>query len=264
MAWIDPSSRLAVKLRRLRGRFGITAPQLAIHPHLPWPIKLLALGVLAGLIVALVAWIYDAGRRVVGYDGGELDKVVKQLRASNAELEAEVARMRSLLSGSESTLQIERSAQKLLSEQNSSLVAENARLKEDLAVFERLAKVESAYQTSAASGGVTLDRISVRPLAPRTFQFSFLIAMQGDRRGKETTFDLQLIVSPRSGAGAKVTLPANRTDRADPDISQYQIALRNFRRIEGKFQVPENFNPGKVEFVISEGSKRLISQSVSL
>ncbi len=264
MAWIDPSSRLAVRLRRLRGRFGITAPHLAIRPHLPWHVKLLALGVLAGLIVAVIALIYDAGKRVVGYDGGELDMVVKQLRTTNAALEEEVARMRSLHSGSESTLQIERSAQKLLSEQNGALVAENARLKEDLAVFERLAKVESAHQKTAVSGGVSLDRISVRPLAPKTFQFSFLIALQGDRRGKETTVDLQLIVSPQSGVGAKITLPTNRTNRTDPDISQYQIALRNFRRIEGKFKVPEDFSPGKVEFVISEGGKRLTSQSVSL
>jgi hypothetical protein len=261
MSWIDPSSRLAVKLRRLRGRFGITAPQLAIRPYLPWQVKVLVLALLVSLIAAVFALIYDAGRSVVGYDGGELDKVVEQLRANNATLEDEVAKMRSLLSSSESTLQIERSAQKLLSEQNSVLVAENAKLKEDLAVFERLAKVESANQTAAVPGGVSLDRISVRPLAPKTYQFSFLIALQGDRRGKETTFDLQLIVSPRSGVGAKIALPANR---ADPDISQYQIALRNFRRIEGKFKVPEDFSPGKVEFVISEGGKLLTSQSVSL
>ncbi|MDP1525347.1 MAG: hypothetical protein Q8M20_06020 [Rhodocyclaceae bacterium] len=261
MSWIDPSSRFAVKLRRLRSRYGITAPQLAIRPHLPWYVKALTLTVLAGLIVVAVVSIYDAGRRVVGYDGGELDKVVELLRTTNAELEEEVARMRSLLSGSESTLQIERSAQKLLSEQNGLLVAENARLKEDLAVFERLAKVEPASHSSGAPGGVSLDRISVRPLAPKTYQFSFLIALQGDRRGKESTFDLQLVISPRSVTGAKITLPASR---ADPDISQYQIALRNFRRIEGKFKVPEDFVPGKVEFVISEGGKLLASQSVSL
>ncbi len=261
MSWIDPSSRLAVRLRRLRGRFGITAPQLAIRPHLPWHVKLLVLGLLAGLIVAVVAWIYDAGRSVVGYDGGELDKMVEQLRATNTGLEEEVARMRSLLSSSESTLQIERSAQKLLSEQNSALIAENARLKEDLAVFERLAKVESVSQASEESRGVSLDRIGVRPLAAQTYQFGFLMTLQGGRRGKEATFDLQLIISPRSGAGAKITLPASK---ADPDIGQYRIALRNFRRIEGKFKVPEGFTPGKVEFVISEGGNVLTSQSVSL
>ncbi|GAB1392179.1 hypothetical protein MASR1M60_03420 [Rhodocyclaceae bacterium] len=261
MSWIDPSSRLAIKLRRLRGRFGITAPQLAIRPHLPWHAKLLVLAVLAGLVVATITWIYDAGRRVVGYDGVVLDQVVEQLRAANAELEADAVRMRSLLSSSESTLQIERSAQKLLVEQHAVLVAENAKLKEDLAVFERLAKVESAHQAAGASGGVSLDRISVRPLAARMYQFSFLIALQGERRGKESTLDLQLVVSSRAGTDAKITLPGSRSD---PDISQYHIALRNFRRIEGKFRVPEDFNPGVVEFVISEGGKLLTSQSVSL
>jgi len=261
MSWIDPSSRLAVKLRRLRGRFGITAPQLAIRPHLPWHVKLLLLGLIASLIVAFFALIYDAGRSVVGYDGGELDKLVEQLRANNAALDEEVAKMRSLLSSSESTLQIERSAQKLLSEQNGLLVAENAKLKEDLAVFERLARVESASQATGGAGGVSLDRISVRPLAPKTYQYSFLITLQGSRRGKEATFDLQLIISPRSGAGDKITLPVIG---AGLDVSQYQLALRNFRRIEGKFKVPEDFNPGKVEFVISEGGKVLTSQSVSI
>lgn len=261
MSWIDPGSRLAVKLRRLRGRFGITAPQLAIRPHLPWYVRLLMLAILATLILTGVALIYDAGKRVVGYDGGQSDRATEQLRAINAGLEEEVARMRSLLSSSESTLQIERSAQKLLSEQNSALVAENAKLKEDLAVFERLAKVESASQVAGVAGGVSLDRVSVRSLTPKTYQFGFLIALQGERRGKEAMLDLQLIISPREGAGAKIILPASKID---PDISQYQIALRNFRRIEGRFKVPEDFSPGKVEFVISENGKLLTSQNVSL
>lgn len=261
MSWIDPSSKLAVKLRRLRGRFGITAPQLAIRPHLPWHIKLLMFGVLIGLITIVFALVYDASNFAAGDGGGKSGNMAEQLRTTNAELEDEVARLRSLLSSSESTLQIERSAQKLLSEQNSVLVAENARLKEEVAVFERLAKVESASQMVGTLGGVSLDRVSVRPLGTGTYQFGFLIALQGDRRGKETVLDLQLIISPRSGAGAKIVLPANR---ADQDIGQYQIALRNFRRIEGKFKVPEDVSPGNIEFVISEGGNLLTRQSVSL
>jgi hypothetical protein len=51
------SSRLALTLRRLRGRFGISAPRVAIRTHLPWYWRALAIVVLSGVSLALAGWI---------------------------------------------------------------------------------------------------------------------------------------------------------------------------------------------------------------
>lgn len=255
MMGIDPASKLASKLRQLRRRFGITAPQVAVRPHFPWYLRLL---VVIGLVLAMVLLarlVFDTGRKVAGFDQGEASHVVEELRAANARLEEELARASSLLSASESNLKIEQSAQRLLAEQNNALVAENARLKEEIAVFERLVQVAPANE-----GGVSLDKLSVRPVAPGTYGYSFLIALQGKRRGKEASFDLQLVISV-AGGGANIILPANKTEQeGDP----YRIILKNFRRIEGKFKLPDGLKPANIEFRILENGKSLIGKSVSI
>lgn len=232
-------------LRRLRGRFGIAAPKVAVRTHIPWYLRIAGIALVVVLSAAVAGWAYDAGRRIAGFDQSETGQIVNDLRSANATLEEEVARLRSLLTASESSLQIEQSAQKLLSERNNVLAGENAKLKEDLAVFERLSRLEGKVDDE-----VSLDRFSVRPdtVAGR-YRFNFLIALQGARRGKESQFNVQLIVSPRAGTpGAKIILPR----RDDPNIAQYEIALRNFRRIEGSFDVPAGYIVGTVEIRILE------------
>ncbi|MEW6165456.1 MAG: DUF6776 family protein [Pseudomonadota bacterium] len=242
-------------LRRLRGRFGISAPKVAVRTHVPWHLRIaVALGGLV-LIFALATLAFDAGRRVAGFDQSEAGQLASELRATNASLEEELARLRSLLTASESSLQIEQAAQQALSERNSVLAAENARLKEELAVFERLTRLESKIGNE-----VLLDRLSVRQ-EPSGYRYSFLIALQGVRRGKDSTFDMQLVVSPRAGAsGAKIILPSSD----DPNVEQYRIALRNFRRIEGRLDVPADYQLGSIEVRISESGNLKASKSITL
>lgn len=123
-------------LRRWRGRFGIAAPQVAVRTHIPWHLR--AAGVVFGvvLLLGLAGWMFDAGRRIAGLDQNEL----AALQETNLALENEAQRLRSLLAASENSLQIEQSAAKLLSEKNRALVEENAKLKEELAVIERLSE----------------------------------------------------------------------------------------------------------------------------
>lgn len=123
-------------LRRWRGRFGIAAPQVAVRTHVPWHLR--AVGIVFGvaLLLGLAGWMFDAGRRIAGLDQNEF----AALQAANLALEDEAQRLRSLLAASENSLQIEQSAARLLSEKNRALVEENAKLKEELAVIERLSE----------------------------------------------------------------------------------------------------------------------------
>ena len=244
-------------LRRLRGRFGISAPQVAVRTHVPWYLRTLAVVGMVVLAVVLAGWAYDAGRLIAGFDRSQTNHTLDELHAANTKLEEDVVRLRSLLTASESNLQIEQAVQRQLAEKNSLLAAENVRLKEDVAVFERLAKLESRTDNE-----VSLDRFKVEPDGvPGRYRYSFLIALQGARRGKETRFNLQIVASSRGGTGSgKVTLP--RQDVVD--VSRYQVELRNFRRIEGKFDVPPTFAVGAVEIRILEGGMTKVSQSLTL
>ncbi|MDP1733150.1 MAG: hypothetical protein Q8L44_02165 [Sulfuritalea sp.] len=91
------------------------------------------------MLLGLAVWVFDAGRRIAGFDHNELST----LQSANAALEEEVGRLRSLLAASENNLQIEQAAQKQLTEKHSVLIEENTRLKEELAVLESLSKQRS-------------------------------------------------------------------------------------------------------------------------
>lgn len=138
MPWSHASSRLALILRRLRGRFGISAPQVAIRTHVPWHLRVFSIAVLVVLLLALAVWVFDFGRQIAGFNQNE----ISALQSTNAVLEEEVSRLRGLLAASENDLQIEKAAQKELTDKHSVLVEENARLKEELAVLERLSKAK--------------------------------------------------------------------------------------------------------------------------
>jgi hypothetical protein len=239
----------------LRGRFGISAPQVAVRTHVPWYLRAASLVGLAALVAALVWWSYESGRRTGGYDNGEANRIVGELSSQKQALEDEVARLRSLLTASESGLQIEQAAQKSLSERNSLLAAENTKLKEDLAVFEKLSKLEGR-----AGNEVSLDRLSLRQESPGLYRYSFLIALQGARRGKESKFDYQIIALQKNGSqNDRITI------KGDTQANErYEIVLRNFRRIDGKFEVPRDFALDSVEIRVLEGGQLKVSERATL
>ncbi|MBU3987819.1 MAG: hypothetical protein KJ702_00705, partial [Gammaproteobacteria bacterium] len=59
---------------------------------------------------------------------------------------------------------------------------------------------------------------------------------------------------------AKISFPR----RDDPDAAQYDISLRNFKRVEGKFEVPADFSVGAVEIRVLESGVLKASKSLTL
>lgn len=241
-------------LRRMRGRFGIAAPQVLVRTHIPWHLRFAGLAGMTILVTAIAIVSFDAGRQGAGFDQVSSTRLVEELRATNTDLEKEVARLRSLLAARESSLEIEQASQKLLSEKNSLLTSDNAKLKEELAIFERLAKLETGPDDT-----ITLDRLSVKLESPGQYRYSFLIALQGARRGRDTKLNLQVHVSGRN-VSDKIVFPL----RSDPDPGQYEIALRNFRRIDGKISVPSGFDVSEVEIKVLETGQLKASKKIVL
>ena len=65
------SAMKTLRLKRLRRRFGIAAPRVAVRTHVPWYWRWLTSTVLLVVSIAL-AWLsFDLGRRYAGFDAGE-------------------------------------------------------------------------------------------------------------------------------------------------------------------------------------------------
>jgi len=123
---------MAGGLKKLRQRFGISAPKVAVRTHVPWYVRWLLLAVLLSFSVALAAWMYDAGRRFAGFDQSEVRDELAAMRNELQAARGELGRLRATTNAADSKLSIERSAQSQLAKQIRSLEQDNARLREDL------------------------------------------------------------------------------------------------------------------------------------
>lgn len=256
MSWTRTASRFTLILRRLRGRFGIFAPQVSVRSHIPWYFRVVA--AVGAILVSfgLAIWAFDTGRRQAGYDHNEVAQLLEKADVENRVLQEEVARLNGLLAASEGKLQIEQAAQKLLTDKNSLLSKENDELKEQLAVFERISRLEGK-----SGDEVSLDQLIIRYEPEGLYRYSFLIALQGARRGKEGRFALQILVTPRQGSRDAMILFEGK----ERDVSgQYEINLRNFRKIDGVFRLPKDYPLAGVEVRVMESGKLKATRRISV
>ena len=213
-------------LKKVRQRFGISAPRMTVQTHVAWYWRMLGLVAVLSCSLALAAWMYDAGRRFAGFDRSESEQELSQLRESAGKLAQETAELRASVNASESKLQIERAAQTQLGRQVKALEDENVRLKEDLAFFENLIPGEHRDNT------LLINRFRVDPGAlPGEFRYRLLL-LQGGRRDKSFQGNLQLLVTlQQDGKSAIITLPEAGSAPA------YKISFKYFQRVEGTFRV---------------------------
>lgn len=250
------ASRLALTLRRLRSRFGISAPRVAVRTHLPWYWRALVAAAVLGLALALAGWIYDAGRRFAGFDRSASEEEITSLREHVARLEAEASRFRGVANASESSLQIERTALDQLTRQVKALEEENTRLKENLAVFENLTSGHGKGES------ISLSRLRVEPEgAGGQYRYRLLATQQGAQRGKDFAGSLELHVTLLQVGGDSAMIVFPRP--GEPGAEKYVVGFRNFRRLEGTFQVPAQAQIKRVEVRLVQDSAVKASQSVT-
>ncbi|MBI3524802.1 MAG: hypothetical protein HY066_09865 [Betaproteobacteria bacterium] len=252
------NSRFALTLRRWRGRFGISAPRVTVRTHLPWYWWTLSVVALLAIALASAAWIYDAGRRFAGFDRSETEREIDTLHGRTAELEKELARLRSLADVSDSKLQIELTTQQQLTRQVEVLENENAQLKEDLSVFENLALAQGQ------EGSVSINRLRVEPEAAgaaNQYRYHMLVAMQGGRKELEFKGNLQLMLSLQQESKSVMMLLPLPTDQ---NLQQYSINFKHFRRLDGTFRIPPGSRIKSVEVRLMQGGALKASKSVTL
>ena len=95
--------------RRLKRRFGIAAPRVAVHTHVPWYMRWSLLLVIFS-VVAAIAWAaYDLGRGMGGYDSSQASAEQARLAETVAHLQDENESLRDQLAVAERQMQIEQS-----------------------------------------------------------------------------------------------------------------------------------------------------------
>jgi len=241
----------SVKLRRLRQRFGINAPRLAIRTHVAWYWRALFIVAVVSLSLASAMWIYDAGRQIAGYHKDEASDEIRSLRNHVMDLDAELTKLRSVAGSGESTLQMERAALRQLTNRVKALESENASLREDLAFFEGLMPNPEASDDPA----LKIDRFRIEPLGTDgDYRYRLLVVNNAGRQTKQLKGDLQLLVKVRvDGKDAMITVPS----ASEGDSSSFHFDIKHLHRFDGVFSVPQKARILSVEArLLQDGSVR--------
>ncbi|MEI6304057.1 MAG: DUF6776 family protein [Betaproteobacteria bacterium] len=216
-------------IKRIRQRFGISAPRMTVRTHVAWYWRWMLFFILLSLSLTLAAWMYDAGRRFAGFDRSEIEQEVARLRAEMATMMQDTGKLRALADAGESRVRMERGTQAQLAGQVRQLEEENARLKEDLAFFENLIPAEKG------EGKVSINRFTVVPDALAGEYRYRLLVLQGGKRDKEQQSAVQFLVEMQlDGKTVMMALPSEKPG-SDP---AYRFNFKYFHRVEGSFRVP--------------------------
>jgi hypothetical protein len=224
---------------KIQQRFGIAAPRVAVYSHTPWYWRWLWLVVLLAISAVAAKWVYDAGRRFAGFDQSEVENELAKTKNDLAAAQAELERLRAIANAAENRLSIERTAQQKLAQQIRSLEQDNSKVREDLATF------ESMISSDARTGNtLAIYRFKVEPdVLPGEYRYHLLLVTPRARREREFTGKLELVVTLTDrGQNVMISFP----EPGDAGASEFRLAFKYFRRVEGIFRV----NPkAKVENV---------------
>ena len=191
-------------------------------------------------------------------EGARLAEANRQLEAARKEvaaLRSERDQVAATLAATQSQLNIERSAQKQLALQAQRLEVENARIKEDLAFFDRV------LPTVTGPRSLVIRRFRVELISPGQLRYRLLV-VQGDQREQPFNGSLQIAVSTlRDGKSAMMIFPENNSSGLDPG---FKLSFKHYQRVEGVLTLPDGLSVQTVEARVLEKGQIRAQQSAHL
>ena len=246
-------------LRRIKRKFSISAPRLAVRPHVPWHVRWAI--TLPFLLIAGwgVWWAYDTGLEFAGFHRGQAERELTRLREQVATLKDENTKLASQAASLERQAQIEHAANLETTKQLKGLNEENARIQEDLAFFQNLSL------SSARGGELSIQRFKIeRDTLPGEFRYRLLLVRSGQQRAKEFQGNLQLLVNvQQSGKKTVVIFPQGNTAAED---AAYKLNFKYYQRIERSFRLPPDMFVESVQLRVFENgtSEPVVKQNSRL
>lgn len=245
-------------IRKLKRKFGISAPRLAVRLHVPWYVRWAIVLPFVLVAAGLVWWAYDSGLEFAGFHRGQAEQELTQLREQSAALKAENARLSSQAASFERQAQIEHAANLETGKHLKGLNEENARIQEDLAFFQGLTS------SGKHEAELSMQRLKVEhDTLPDEYRYRLLLVQSGSERAKAFQGSLQLLVNTlHNGEKTVMVFPQKNA----PEDATYQLNFKYYQRVERSFQLPPNTSVESIQVRIFErgASEPKIKQNVGL
>jgi len=245
-------------IKRFARHFSISAPRLAVRPHVPWYVRWAIMLPFVLGIGGVVWWAYDAGMTLAGFHRGEAEQEIASLRERVAQLEALNAEQAKQIAVQERQAQIQQAAADEVQEQVNALHDENLRLREDLAFFQNLPL------TAGRDADLSIHSLKLEPGSlPGEYHCRMLLVQGVQRRGRVFEGDLQILVNGDQG-GQKVVLQFPQPD--SPEIAAQRLSFKYYQRVDRIFRLPQGVHVDSVEVRVFEKGmpEPKVSQTVLL
>jgi hypothetical protein len=245
-------------IRRIKRKFGISAPRLSVRPHVPWYVRWAITLPFLLVSAGLIWWAYDSGLEFAGFHRGQAEKELSQLRELVTNLKIENSKLASQSATFERQAQVEHAANQETGKQIKLLNEENARIQEDLAFF------QSMTFSGKREAELSIQRLKVEHDAlPGEFRFRLLLVQSASQRSKDFHGNLQLLVNTRQN-GKKSLIVFPQTSATDG--SAYLLNFKYYQRVEHSFQLPPDALVDSIQVRIFEHgiAEPKIQQNVSL
>jgi hypothetical protein len=143
---------------------------------------------------------------------------------------SELERLRATANAADSKFSIERAAQQKLAQQIRGLEQDNARLREELAIYESMLSADTA-----GAAPLSILRFKVEPdVLPGEYRYRILLLASGPRRGREFQGRLELVVSlTEAGRSVMMAIPG----QGEAESPAFRLGFKHFQRIDGVFRV---------------------------
>lgn len=218
------------------------------------------LGVSAVVIAMLVAastwWAYDAGGRNAGFNRTSARDDLARLEGEVADLRKERDALTTSVNAAASDLSVERAAEERLIAQVKTLETENARLKQDLAFFDRILPPSTAQGVSIRSfqiereAGAEGERLRYR-----------VLLSQGAKATKDFVGQVQFtLIAVQDGHSTQLTIPGEN----DANNRAFALSFRMFQRVEGVLEVPPGVSARSVQVRVLENGSMRAQQTASV
>lgn len=231
------------KLRLLKRKFSIAAPQLAVRPQRPWYVRWGVAVPVILLLAWLLWWAYTTGLDFAGGHRARTEDELSSLREQVSVLQAENSRLNSQLVEIGRQMQIELAANAELEQQLKSLNDEKAHVDEDLEFYKNMTE-----------SGVHVDKLTIQRLKvtedslPGEYHCSLLL-VQGGKRPKEFRGHVQFVVTGmQGGQKSVVVVPGPKS----PEMDAYNLNFKYYQRVERSFRLPAGMSFDSVQVRVYE------------
>jgi hypothetical protein len=225
---------VATYWRRVRRRFSISAPRMAVRTHLGWPGRIVVGAAFAAVVAGMWWWGFDFGQIFSGVNRQEIEARLATLEAdaSTAMREARALRERNTQLESEGAMM--QGAQAALQKQARELSQENAQLKEEVAFLQQL------FADANRVPGLGIQRLVVERDGEDVLRYSLLVVRGGNPKDDfDGYLTLQAVLVPAPGAPPDVhsqtlSLPEDAPESKAP----LRLRFKYYQRVEGVIRIP--------------------------